>query len=499
NVMKFGPIHPARNAYNFAPADALLAFAAANKMTVRGHTLVWHNQNPAWLTNGNFTPPQLAEILQEHITTVVKRYAGRVAAWDVVNEAFNDNGTIRATIWSNSPGLIYVEQAFRWAREADPAAGLFYNDYSAELINAKSDAIYAMARDFVARGVPLTGIGWQMHLTTNTGSLASMESNLKRLTDLGLQVQITELDVRLPIDSSGAAAASALETQARIYRDVITLCLKFPLCTMVQTWGFTDKYSWIPGTFPGTGAALLFDASYRPKSAHAAFLDAMKNAPPALSAAGLRNAASLTPGDVAPGEIVELIGANYGAAAQTNSELDADGKVPSQWAATRLLFDGVPAPILETRVQRTKAVVPFALAGKTSTRMEYEYRGIRSTPVTIGVTAAAPGLYTVTAENPARRGEDVLLFATGVGELTPPVPDGTIVAEEAPPTLVLPARVTIGGVDCPIVSAAAVPGQVAGYVGIRVTIPQDVPSGAQPVVLRIGDVATTNDVTILVQ
>lgn len=142
----------------------------------------------------------------------------------MVNEAFIDDGTLRSTIWSDSPGIglagtTYIEQACRWAHAADPKALLFYNDYGAEPINAKSDAIYQMAQDFKSRGVPLDGIGMQAHLTTSTAPLASIESNVKRLTDLGLQVQLTEFDVRLPVDSpAGATAASARDPGADLSR-----------------------------------------------------------------------------------------------------------------------------------------------------------------------------------------------------------------------------------------------------------------------------------------
>ena len=212
NAMKFGPIHPGVSTYDFSAADSIVSFAHANNMAMRGHTLLWHNQNPSWLTSGNYSPAQLSAILQSHISTVVGRYAGQLYAWDVVNEAFNDDGTMRSTIWYNSPGIgltgtAYIEQAFQWAHAADPQALLFYNDYNGELSNAKSDAIYKMAQDFKSRAVPIHGIGLQMHLTTNTGSLSSMEANIKRITDLGLQVQFTELDVRLPVDSSGNATA----------------------------------------------------------------------------------------------------------------------------------------------------------------------------------------------------------------------------------------------------------------------------------------------------
>lgn len=281
SVMKFGPIHPSPTEYHFGPADALVAFARQNRMVVRGHTLLWHRQQPAWLTGGGFQPAQLSTILQDHIRRVVGHYAGEVYAWDVVNEAFREDGSLRPTIWFNAPGIGpqgtgYIEQAFRWAREADPRALLFYNDYSAEDTNTKSDAIYQMVRDFKTRGVPIDGVGMQMHLTTKVAPLAGMEANMRRLIGLGLEIQITELDVRLPVDSAGNAAPADIAAQAQIYRDVVSLCLKAARCTAIQTWGFTDKHSWIPGEFPGLGAALEFDARYRPKPAYQGMQEALR-------------------------------------------------------------------------------------------------------------------------------------------------------------------------------------------------------------------------------
>jgi endo-1,4-beta-xylanase len=258
-----------------------VAFAQAHGMAVRGHTLVWHNQRPKWLTSGTFTSEQLFSILQDHIKTVVGHYAGKVYAWDVVNEAFETDGSLRKTMWSNAPGIGlegtgYIEQALKWAHAADPKALLFYNDYNAETMNAKSDAIFKMALDLKARGVPLDGIGLQMHVGAKPPSLDGMESNMKRIADLGLQVQITELDVKLLVDSSGAATPELLETQAKVYHDIVALCVKNPRCTAIQTWGFTDKYSWIPGSSKGNGAALEFDANYQPKPAYHAIVEAMK-------------------------------------------------------------------------------------------------------------------------------------------------------------------------------------------------------------------------------
>ncbi len=266
NAMKFGPIHPARDRFNWAPADAVVNFAREHGMAVRGHTLVWHQQQPAWATSPDRTPGEAAAILEEHIAAVAGRYAGKVYAWDVVNEAIEKDGTDRKTPWSIVPA--YIEKAFRWAHAADPAAKLFYNDYDAEAINAKSDRIYAMVKDLKSRGVPIDGVGMQMHISTKPPALESIEANMKRITDLGLEVQITELDARVPVDAAGHASAADLEAQAGTYRGVVAACLKFARCTAIQTWGFTDRYSWVPGYFKGMGAALLFDRDYRPKPAY---------------------------------------------------------------------------------------------------------------------------------------------------------------------------------------------------------------------------------------
>jgi endo-1,4-beta-xylanase len=203
-----------------------------------------------------------------------------VYAWDVVNEAFNADGSLRSTVWADSPGIglpgtAYIEQAFRGAHEADPKALLFYNDYDAEMMNAKSDAIFAMAKDFKARGVPIDGIGLQMHVKADENRWPSIEENIKRLVGLGLQVQITELDVRVPVGPSGQVSDADLKREAEVYRKAAAVCLEFPQCTAIQVWGVTDKYSWIPHEFPGQGAGLLFDAQYRRKPAFSAVRDAL--------------------------------------------------------------------------------------------------------------------------------------------------------------------------------------------------------------------------------
>jgi len=301
DALKWEVVHPEPQSYDFSQADQIVDFATRHGMKVRGHALVWHRQNPKWLTEGKYTSGELAEILEKHIKTVVGHYRGKIFAWDVVNEAFDElrPGELRSTIWRDQPGIAiassyelratsnpgrpelearsstqsysYIERCFRWAHEADPQALLFYNEAEAETMNPKSDAIYAMVRDFRQRGVPIDGVGFEMHIAHLHADVASISANIKRFTALGVQVHITEMDVALPVDAEGNARAEDLQLQADIYRQIATACVSHPGCTAIQTWGFTDKYSWIGShSKKAEGAALLFDRNYRSKPAYVA-------------------------------------------------------------------------------------------------------------------------------------------------------------------------------------------------------------------------------------
>ncbi|MFI5103097.1 MAG: endo-1,4-beta-xylanase [Terriglobales bacterium] len=309
DALKWEVVHPARQSFDFSQADQIVDFATRHGMKVRGHTLVWHRQNPKWLAEGKFTSSELAEILEKHIKTVVGYYRGKIFAWDVVNEAFDElqPGTLRSTIWRDQPGIAiassyeprassnparselaarssqqtysYLERCFRWAHEADPQALLFYNEAEAEVVNPKSDAIYAMVRDFRQRGVPIDGVGFQMHIANLRADVASISANIGRFTALGVQVHITEMDVALPVDSNGNASPEDLQRQADVYRQIAAACLAYRGCTAIQTWGFTDKYSWIGSHSKQTqGAALPFDRNYRAKPACEALRNALERA-----------------------------------------------------------------------------------------------------------------------------------------------------------------------------------------------------------------------------
>jgi endo-1,4-beta-xylanase len=283
-------VQPQQGQFDFQKFDKLVAFAEQNKMVIRGHTLVWHQELPEWLNSGRFSRDEAIQLLRNHITTVVGRYKGRIAIWDVVNEAIGDNG-LRDTPWKHLIGDDYVELAFRFAHEADPNALLFYNDYNAEGLGAKSDAVYALVKDFVTRGVPINGVGLQTHIAVGDtgagGPLApeTLAQNIKRLGELGLQVQITEMDVAF----KGQVSEDILRRQAGDYRRVLDTCLNSKYCTAFVVWGVSDKFSWLrdPRYYDNPNVApLLFDDSYKPKPAYYALQDLLARhagLPPILS------------------------------------------------------------------------------------------------------------------------------------------------------------------------------------------------------------------------
>lgn len=267
NEMKWDATEPTRGQFTFGAGDQVVAGAVAASQSVRGHTLVWHNQTPAWVQD--LPADQLRQAMLDHIREVAGHYRGKVFAWDVVNEAFEENGTRRQSFWQQKLGDGYIAEAFRAARAADPSAKLYYNDYNIDGLGAKSDAVYELVRSFKQQGVPIDGVGLQAHLLLG-GVPSSMQQNIQRFADLGVDVAITELDVRMNLPSD----AAKLATQAADYRAVARACLAVTRCVGITTWALSDKHSWIPSVFPGQGAALPFDESFRPKPAYHALVAA---------------------------------------------------------------------------------------------------------------------------------------------------------------------------------------------------------------------------------
>ncbi len=280
------PFRPDRTHYNFAYADRVVDFARANGMSVQAHHLVWGYDLflPEWLVKGNYSRDDLLAILHENIQTILDHYKGRVSEYVVVNEAFTPSG-YGQNFWYNNIGPEYIEMAFRWAREADPNAILIYSDFDAEVINDKSNQIYEMVRDFKARGVPIDGIGMQMHWlnpayqTKGVPSKQEVVANMKRFGELGVKIYVTEFDVNLA--HVQGTQQQRRDYEARVYKDMLDACLESGVCTSFSIFGFTDAMSWYtisscPGCFGDPNAEpLIFDKDYKPKPAYFAVRDAL--------------------------------------------------------------------------------------------------------------------------------------------------------------------------------------------------------------------------------
>ncbi|HUZ25012.1 MAG TPA: endo-1,4-beta-xylanase [Streptosporangiaceae bacterium] len=280
NEMKWGVVEPTQGTFDWSGADRLVAFAEQNGQLVRGHTLLWHNQLPGWLTtgvaNGTISNSRLTDLLEQHIFTEMGRYRGRIWQWDVANEFFTDSSpsTINPNdFWVSHLGPGIIPRAFRWAREADPHALLFYNDYNIageDGTNAKSDAAYAWLQQMKDQGVPIDGVGDQGHLDTQYGFPTQMTQDFQRFAALGLKVAITEADVRTFVDGPATQVPTDhLATFAQPYEfsQMLQACLAVPECISFTAWGFGDADSWVPGFFTGEGYATLYDVNLQPKPA----------------------------------------------------------------------------------------------------------------------------------------------------------------------------------------------------------------------------------------
>jgi endo-1,4-beta-xylanase len=262
-------VHPDRDKFDFGKADKIVDFARAHGQRVRGHTLVWHNQSPGWLAAGHYDRKQLIAVLHEHIAKVVGHYRGRIAEWDVVNEAIADDGSLRHSIWRDVIGVQYIAMAFRFAHEADPGARLVYNDYGIEAPGRKADIVYLLVKALKDRGVPIDAVGFQTHVDTRP--IPGFAKNLARFAALGVDVELTEVDVRLR-DGHGEAA---LRDQAEAYRRIVRSCRAVPRCREIVFWGLDDANSWIPDAYPHFGDATLLDRDLHAKPAFGAVREAL--------------------------------------------------------------------------------------------------------------------------------------------------------------------------------------------------------------------------------
>ncbi|GAA4262283.1 endo-1,4-beta-xylanase [Dactylosporangium darangshiense] len=297
NSMKWDTIEPTQGTFNYTKGDAIVTFAQQHNLKVRGHTLVWHSQLPGWVSS--LPAAQLQAAMENHITQEATHYKGKVFAWDVVNEPFNDDGTFRTSPFYNAMGSAYIADALRTARAADPDAKLYINDYNTDGMGAKSDAMYNLVKSLQSQGVPIDGVGFQGHLAIQYGFPSQMQQNLQRFADLGLDVAITELDVRMVLPRDATKDA----TQATYYNNVVKACAAVTRCVGITIWDYTDKYSWVPNTFSGQGAALPWDENLAKKpTAYNAIVTGLGGTveSPSASASVSRSASASASASVSP-------------------------------------------------------------------------------------------------------------------------------------------------------------------------------------------------------
>jgi endo-1,4-beta-xylanase len=292
NCMKSGPIHPEENRYDFSAADQFVDYCERNGLVAIGHCLVWHSQAPGWLfytADGQLVSrDELIRRIQQHIKTVVGRYKGRIHGWDVVNEAIEDDGTLRKSLFYQIIGEDFIDIAFQAAHEADPEAELYYNDYSMSL-PAKRDAACRLVQRLKAKGLRIDGVGMQSHLGLDYPDLNEYERSIEAIAQSGVKVMITELDVNVlpsPQSFNGAEVSQDFEYQQRLnpypdglpadkaaefqqrYLDLFAIYLRHHTqISRVNLWGISDADSWLNG-WPVKGRTnypLLFDRQYQPK------------------------------------------------------------------------------------------------------------------------------------------------------------------------------------------------------------------------------------------
>jgi len=257
NSLKMDLVNPLPGRYRFADADNLVTYAAQNDMQIHGHPLIWYTQVPEWVED---TPTDEREIhMREYITRVLERYQDSITLWDIVNEPMDEDGSLRNSVWFQGMGESYIDVAFVQAREILPEGTLILNDYDIEINGPKADGFFSLIERMQLRGTPLDAVGFQMHLFSTFDRFDEVRENFQRAADLGLDLYVTELDVSFPEGSTDRD----LQLQADVYREILSICLEQERCKALQTWGFTDQYSWREPLDP-----LMFDARYQPKPAY---------------------------------------------------------------------------------------------------------------------------------------------------------------------------------------------------------------------------------------
>jgi len=295
NIMKPSYLHPTEGNFDFTDADALINYAAANGLDVHGHTLVWHSQIPDWMVTYSGDEAAWTTMMENHVTTIATHFAGDVVSWDVVNEALNEDGSLRNSVWLQNVGSDFIALAFEAAEAADANADLYYNDFNLENNGDKLDGAISLIQGLTANSVPIDGIGFQMHVTMDFPSVQNIRAAFSKVVDTGLKLKLTELDVSRSFSDNLQTVTELSESYDlqlyERYRQIVAAYLDVVPAAQrggITVWGITDDDSWlsefrnntdfhqtINTDEPWYEFGLLFNRDYTPKLALQGFADGL--------------------------------------------------------------------------------------------------------------------------------------------------------------------------------------------------------------------------------
>ncbi len=268
NIFKAEQLHPNPFVFNWAEADSLVSFCQNNDKTIHGHTLIWHQQLPPWILEYQGTSFDWEQLMKVHIQTIMRHFKGKVKAWDVVNEAFNEDGTLRNSIWKQKIGIGYIEKAFLFASEADPEALLFYNDFNLESNPSKRKSVLSFFNSLRNRGVKVDGIGIQMHISTYYPEPSQIANSFQEVVADHYKIHVSELDISInPLGKDIILSEKLLNEQANLLASVVLTYNQVPKQYQygITFWGISDKNSWIRSFYNRVDYPLLYDDNYLPK------------------------------------------------------------------------------------------------------------------------------------------------------------------------------------------------------------------------------------------
>jgi endo-1,4-beta-xylanase len=526
-------VQPQQNWYDFDAADAIMATARAT-----GHTPMFchgglgggTSVTPYWVSHSNFTAAQLMQVIQSHLQTVIGRYQSMCDGWTIVNESLANDGTVSAGFFAQALGSGYITTALQAARAADPNLKLYITDFGIENAGTKADGMYNLISSLKKAGVPVDGVGWEGHFALNGSSpyrpnYSQMVANMAKLATLGVQVRITELDERILLP----ATAQNLADQATDYAIVVQACLDSPNCVGVQAFDSDDLTSWIPGTFPGYGAATMFDSSFHPKPAYTTVMNTLSKAPKAPPTIVSVVTASGGP-VIAQNTYIAVRGFNL---VPSNTSADgviwsnapdfAQGRMPTQLNNVSVTVNGKPAFVyyycsaatssictidqinVLTPLDSTTGPVQVVVNNGTASSAAFTVTMQPTAPTLLLFNLSGPAVathlnYTLVgspilypgASTPAKPGEQVVLWAVGFG-----LPTATLVNGSATQSGGLPytPQCQVGGMNANAVGALV----AAGLYQINLTIPTTAVSGNNSLTCTYNGVATEAGAYITVQ